>query len=54
MKSFNDLDKRDMDLFMDWYTTEDVPPVTLDEAVDIWWMEVRSFDITHNGIFWRN
>ena len=63
MKKFNDLDACDLDLFTKWFTTEDVPPMTLDEAVDLWWTEIRWFDreweqldfeITHNGIFWRD
>ena len=64
MKTFDDLDTRDEQLFYDWFTTADfVPPMTLDEAVDLWWTEIRWFDhqwsdpdfeITHNGIFWRD
>ena len=41
MKTFNDLDERDMNLFSEWFTTEDVPPMTLDAAVDLWWTEIR-------------
>lgn len=54
MKTLDDLDNRDESSFYDWFLTEEVPPMTLDEAVDYWWTQVRSFDITHNGIFWRN
>ena len=54
---------RILNLFSEWFTTEDVPPMTLDEAVDLWWTEIRWFDhqwsdpdfeITHNGILWRD
>ena len=44
MKTFTDLDKRDLDLFTKWFTTENVGPMTLDEAVDLWWTEIRWFD----------
>ena len=49
MKTFNDLDERDMNLFSEWFTTEDVPPMTLDEAVDLWWTEIRWFDYQWQG-----
>ena len=35
MKKFNDLDACDLDLFTKWFTTEDVPPMTLDEAFTV-------------------
>jgi len=55
MKTFDDLDERDEDLFTEWFTTADfVPPATLDEAVDLWWMAIRQDQIRYNGIFWRD